>query len=133
MTIESTRETVLGYLKSEHGDVSKLANDVTFTLMATGQDTRGPEAVLGMLQYLYHVAFNVNFIPRVMLFGESNAMVEGDFTGKHIGEFNGIPATGKDVRVPLCIVYDVLDKKITRARIYFELPALLSQLGVKMG
>jgi predicted ester cyclase len=54
--------------------------------------------------------------------------------GKHIGEFAGIPATGgKEFRVPLCVVYDVEDDQIKRARIYFEIPALLAQLGVQMG
>jgi predicted ester cyclase len=60
-------------------------------------------------------------------------MVEGEFVGKHIGEFAGIPATGKDVRVPLCVVYDLENDQIKRGRIYFETPALLQQLGVQMG
>lgn len=57
-------------------------------------------------------------------------MWEGDFVGKHTGEFMGIPATNKDVRVPLCVVYDVADGRITEGRVYFEAPALLAQLGV---
>jgi hypothetical protein len=40
------------------------------------------------------------------LSGLGRRHVKGDFVGKHIGEFAGIPATGKDVRVPLCVVYD---------------------------
>lgn len=70
---------------------------------------------------------------RTTLFGEQNAMSEGDFVGKHIGEFAGIPATGKDVRVPLCVVYDLENDQIKRGRAYFEMPALLQQLGVPMG
>jgi predicted ester cyclase len=69
---------------------------------------------------------------RVTLFGENNAMVEGDFVGKHIGEFTGIPATGKDVCVPLCVVCDLANDQIKRGRVYFEMPALLEQLGVSM-
>jgi len=68
-----------------------------------------------------------------MLFGEDNAMFEGEFVGRHIAEYAGVPATGKDVRVPMCIVYDVENEQIKRGRIYFELPALLAQLGVPMG
>ena len=133
MSIESTRETIRCYIDSEHSDVSMMAKDVVFTIMATGQEHHGPEAVLGMLTYFYHIAFDATAITHVTLFGENNAMVEGDFVGKHIGEFAGIPATGKDVNVPICVVYDVENDQIKRGRVYFEMPALLAQLGVPMG
>ena len=124
---------MLRYLKSEHSDTSMMADDVVFTIMATGQEHRGRDGVLGMLHYFYHIAFEATATTRVMLVSESNAMVEGDFVGKHIGEFAGIPATGKDVRVPLCVVYDLENDEIKRGRVYFEMPALLQQLGVPMG
>jgi len=120
-------------IASEHGDVSMMAEDVVFTIMATGQEHRGPQAVLGMLHYFYHIAFDATAITRVMLCGESNAMVEGDFVGKHIGEFAGIPGTGIDVRVPLCVVYDLANDQIKQGRVYFEMPALVQQLGAAAG
>lgn len=132
MSEASTRETMLRYFNSEHGDVSMMADDVVFTIMATGQEHKTPAGVMGMLNYFYHVAFDATATTRTMLFGENNAMVEGDFVGKHIGEFVGIPATGKDVRVPICVVYDLENDKIKRGRVYFEMPALMAQLGVKM-
>ena len=133
MSIESTRNTMLRYLNSEHSDVSMMAEDVVFTIMATGQENHGRDGVLGMLNYFYHVAFDATADTRLTLFGEKNAMVEGYFVGKHIGEFAGIPATGKDVSVPLCVVYDLENDQIKRGRVYFEMPALLQQLGVHMG
>jgi predicted ester cyclase len=66
----------------------------------------------------------------VLLFGENNAMLEADFVGKHIGEFAGIVATGRDVRVPTAVVYDLEDDCVKRARVYFEMPVLMHQLGV---
>ncbi len=131
--IESTRETMLRYFNAEHSDVSIMAEDVVFNIMATGQEHHGRDAVLGMLNYFYHIAFEATATTRVTLFGENNAMVEGDFVGKHIGEFAGIPATGKDVRVPLCMVYDLANDQIKHGCVYFEMPALLQQLGVSMG
>ena len=53
--------------------------------------------------------------------------------GKHIGEFAGIRATGKDISVPVCVVYDVENEQIKRAHSYLEMPVLLQQLGVEMG
>jgi steroid delta-isomerase-like uncharacterized protein len=133
MSVESTRETMTRYFNSEHGDVSMMADDVVFTVMATGEEYKSPAGVMGMLNYFYHDAFDAGVETRVTLFGENNAMTEGTFAGKHIGEFGGIPATGKDVRVPLCVVYDLENDKIKRGRVYFEMPALLAQLGVKTG
>lgn len=133
MLAENTREKLLRYFNSEHDDVSIMADDVVFTIMATGQEHHGPDGVLGMLHYFYRVAFDATSETRVTLFGDQNAMVEADFVGKHIGEFAGIPATGKDVRVPLCVVYDLENDQIKRGRVYFEMPALLQQLGVSMG
>lgn len=133
MSIEKTRETMLHYFNSEHSDVSMMAKDVVFTIMATGQEHHTPEGVMGMLNYFYHIAFEATATTRGTLFGESNAMFEGDFVGKHIGEFAGVPATGKDVNVPICVVYDLENNLIKRGRVYFEMPALLAQLGVSMG
>jgi steroid delta-isomerase-like uncharacterized protein len=120
---------MLRYVNASHDDVSMLAEDVVFTIMATGDEHRGRDAVLEMLNYFYHVAFDATANSRVMLFGENNAMLEADFVGKHIGEFAGISATNKDVQVPLCVVYDLDNNQIIRGRVYFEMPALFQQLG----
>lgn len=133
MTIESTREVMLKYFNAAHDDAGTLAKDVVFTLMATGDENKGPDSVMGMLNYFYHIAFDATAEPRTMVFGEDNAVGEFDFVGKHIGEFAGIPATGKDVRIPLCVVYDLEGDKIKRGRIYLETPVLLKRLGVKTG
>ena len=133
MSIESTRETMNRFFNAQHGDVSMMAEDVVFTLMASGDESHGKEAVQGMFTYLYHIAFAATAIPRLVVVDEDHAVLEAVFSGKHIGDFNGIPATGKDVRVPMVVVYDVAGGLIQQARIYFELPALLKQLGIPIG
>jgi steroid delta-isomerase-like uncharacterized protein len=129
MSIENTRDVMMRYFNSQHGDVSMMAEDVVFTIMATGDQHHGRDNVLGMLNYFYHVAFDATATTRTMLFGEHNAMIEADFVGKHIGEFAGMPATGKDVKVPLCVVYDLENDQIKHGRVYFEMPALMQQLN----
>lgn len=133
MSVESTKEVMMRYLSADHADTSMLADDVVFTIMATGQKHETPEGVQGMLNYFYHIAFEATAEPVTEIYGDSNAVLEVVFVGKHIGEFAGIPATGKSVRVPLCVVYDLENKQINRGRVYFEMPALMAQLGIEMG
>ena len=129
MSVEATKQAMLRYVESEHTDLSMLADDVVFTIMGTGQQRSGPEAVRGMLQYFYHIAFDARAETRVMVFGENAAVFEGSFVGRHIAEFAGVHPTGNDVRVPICVVYDVDAGRIKRGRIYFEMAVLFAQLG----
>ena len=128
MPIERTREVMARYWESEHRDVSMMAEDVVFTHMATGAEHHGPDGVLRMLDYMYRQAFDATAEIRTRLCGESQAVLEADFVGRHIGEFAGVAATGRSVRVPLCVVYDLDDGLIKRARIYLEMATLMRQL-----
>ncbi len=128
MSVETTREVVSKYLDSDHNDLSMMAEDVVFKNMATGDETRGPENVKKMLNYIYHVAFDARAESKSRIYSDSNAVFEADFVGKHIGEFAGVPATNKEVRIPLCVVYDLEVDKIKRARIYFEMPVFFDQV-----
>lgn len=130
MSIESTRAVMEGYWDSEHADNSMLAEDVVYTMMATGEEYRTPQGVLDLLNYFYHVAFDATATTVNTVVADGKAVLEALVVGKHTGEFAGIPATGKDIRVPICVCYDLENDKIKRARIYFEMPALLRQLGI---
>ena len=128
MSIERTREAMQRYWDSDHQDLSMIAEDVVFTHMATGDEHQGREASAGCgLQY--RLAFDAAAEFRTRLCGDDQAMVEGDFVGTHIGEFAGIPATGRKVRVPLCVVYDLESGEIKRGRVYLEMPVMMRQLG----
>jgi len=133
MSVQSTREVISRYHDSEHSDTSTMAEDVVFTIMATGQEHHGREGVLQMLDYFYRGAFDAHAESRNLVFAEEVAVFEGDFVGEQIGEFAGFAATNKRVRVPLCVVYELENAEIKRGRVYFEIPALLQQLGVTPG
>jgi steroid delta-isomerase-like uncharacterized protein len=129
MSVESTRAVLARYIDSDHTDLSVLSDDVIFTNMATGDENRGRDSVGQMLSYIYHVAFDAKAETKNMIVADGKAVFEADFVGRHVGEFAGIPATNKNVRVPLCVVYDLENDLITRGRVYFEVPALLNQLN----
>jgi steroid delta-isomerase-like uncharacterized protein len=128
MTADHTLEMLDRYLESNHTDLSMMDDDVVFTTMATGEEHVGRETVRQMLHHMYHVAFDARAVRRSVVCAASHAVFEAVFVGRHIAEFAGVPATGRDVRIPLCVVYDVRDRRITRARVYFEVPAFLAQV-----
>jgi predicted ester cyclase len=128
MSTENTQQVIEGFLNSEHGE-NYLAADAVFKTMFDGNVQRGPREIMEMMKYLYQIAFQAQVEPRKLIITDGHATLEADFVGVHVGEFAGIPATGKDVRVPFCVVYDVVDKKISKGRIYFEMPVLMAQLG----
>lgn len=129
MSVERTREVMTRYLDSQHADLSMMAEDVVFTNMATGEEHRGVEGVRRMLDHVYHEAFDATAETRSRVYAENQAVLEGYFVGTHIGPFAGIPATGRKVRVPLCVVYDLENGKISRGRVYMQVPVLLRQLS----
>ncbi len=129
MSVDGTRKAVERYIQSNHTDLSMLASDVVFTNMATGDEHRGVEGVKQMLNFVYHVAFDAKAETRNLVVADGKAVFEADFVGKHIGEFAGVKPTGKQVRVPLCVTYDLENDKIKRGRVYWEVPAFLKQVG----
>jgi hypothetical protein len=87
MSVESTRKVVRKYWDSDHSDVSMMAEDVVFTVMASGQEAHGPDGVVGLLNYFYHVAFDATAENTTEIVENGKAVWDGYSVGKHIGEF----------------------------------------------
>jgi len=124
---DAARENVNAYFQTH--DTKYLTEDAEFTDLTTGQVTKGREAIGQMLHHIYHEAFDARAEITNTIVTENKAVLEATFIGKHIGEFAGVAATGKDVRVPLCVVYDLEGDKIKRARIYLLASVLFQQLN----
>ena len=129
MSAESTKQVMLKYFGSAHGDTSMMADDVVFTIMDTGEEHRGPEGILKMLGDFYHGTFEADVETTNTIFADGQAVVEGYVVGKHTGTFAGVPATGKDVRMPICVVYDLENDKIKKGRVYVASGVFLYQVG----
>jgi steroid delta-isomerase-like uncharacterized protein len=107
----------------------RIAEDAVYVDMATGETTEGRDAVVGMLQRFYRESFDARPEMTGTIVGEGRAVLEAEVVGTHTGEYRGIPATGRPVRIPLCVVYDVEDDGIKRARIYLQDSGLGTELG----
>jgi steroid delta-isomerase-like uncharacterized protein len=57
-------------------------------------------------------------------------LVEGRFTGTHLGAWRGLPATGRHVDFPMCLIFEFQDDQMVNEKIYFDLGTPLRQLGV---
>ena len=51
------------------------------------------------------------------------------WSGIHTGDFNGIPASGRPVRIECCVFDRFKDGKITEHRGQFDAMALMAQIG----
>ena len=125
MSVERTREVMMQYWHAD--DFSKIDENAVYTLIGTGQEARGREAILQFLHNLYHVAFEAQASVTNTVIEDGKACFEAEFVGKQLSEFAGIAPTGKAVRIPFCVVYDLANERITQARIYFETDALRRQ------
>ena len=110
-------------------DVQYVAEDALYKNLATGDEYRGREAIGGMLHYMYHVAFDARAEITNTIITEKKAMFEGNFIGRHIGEFAGIQPTNKEINVHICVCYDLENGLIKKGRIYFLGDELMKQLS----
>ena len=110
-------------------DVIYIAENAVFKNMNTGEEINGRKAIADMLNYVYHVAFDAKAIVNNTIITRNHALLEASFVGKHVGEFAGIAATGKQVNVPLCVTYDLNeDGLIQNGRIYMLTDVMMQQL-----
>jgi predicted ester cyclase len=105
-----------------------LAPNVSLQVIGTDQEAHGRDEVAGMIRYLHEQAFDANPQIKCLLVDGERAALEADFVGRHIAEFAGKPATGKEIRVPYSVVYDLEGDQITALRIYQLMDGILHQL-----
>ena len=125
-SISTTQQDIECFFKTH--DAKYVAEDAVFINMGTGEETKGREAIAGMLQYFYHVAFEAKAEIKNIIITEDKALLEADFKGKHIGEFAGMQPSNKEVNVPLCVSYDIEDGLIKQGRVYMLADVLMRQL-----
>jgi len=131
MSVEQSQRTMKGYVdllvkRGAYGQY--FSDDVTFTLMGPGQESRGPQAVEQFIRYLHEQAFDAQPELQTLISGERQAAVEAIFRGTHIGEFLGVSATGRAVEVPYSVFYELRGDKITALRAYMPMDVLAGQL-----
>ena len=127
--IDRTRSVLESYWKSH--DPKYVAEDAVFIMMPTGVEIRGREAIARHLDEFYHRSFTAHAEVANSVFGESKGLLEAVVVGTHTGDFGGVAATGRNVRVPISVAYDLEGGLIKSARIYLMVNVLFDQITGK--
>jgi predicted ester cyclase len=84
----------------------------------------------------HHIAFyeaafpNYQFITEDMIAEGDKVVVRVIFRGTHKGDLMSIPPTGKQVTIPVILIYRVSDNKIVDHWMQVDALGLMQQLGV---
>jgi steroid delta-isomerase-like uncharacterized protein len=90
----------------------------------------GPDG-FKMVVGMFRTAFPDLHITLEDVLGEGDKVAtRGYFTGTHKGDFNGIPATGKKVKVSYSDLWRVQNGKATENWVQIDMMGLMQQLGV---
>ena len=112
--------------------IATFAGHPRYEIMATGQVYDGEEEVLA-----YHRAQRTAFPDQRhenvrYHWADDSVVTEFDLLGTYLGEFYGLPPTGRTFRVPVIAVFffdgDTSDR-ITNERIYLDAASVLTQIG----
>lgn len=130
--VAARRAAFAQYLETlnARGDFARFfADDIDFSIVG-GPEARGRAAVEGTIRAIHEQMFDSSIRIRSTICEPSRAVAELTFLGTHIGEFAGVPATGREVDVDYAAVYDFADDgRITALRVYFPMHVLMAQLG----
>ncbi len=131
MSAASARAVIEEYWETlaARGDFGRFfTDDVVFTVEGTDQAASGAEASEGLIRFLHEQAFDARPVLRSLTAEEGRVAVEAEFVGRHVGEMAGVAATGRDVRVPYAVVYDLRGERICALRGYLSLERLMAQI-----
>lgn len=83
-----------------------------------------------------HIMFFDSVFPKYSLLvdemtaEENRVIVRGQMLGKHIGDFNGIPPTYREIAFPFVVCYMIENKKIIDHWLAADQSLLMKMLGV---
>jgi len=101
-----------------------------YEIVATGEVWDGHSDVNALLQANKKGFPDFLFLPEKFHHAPEAVIVEGRFTGTHLGNWRGLPPTGRKVDFPLIIVFLFEGDRMICERTYFDLGTPLSQVGV---
>ncbi|MGH3674493.1 MAG: ester cyclase [Mycobacterium sp.] len=100
-----------------------------YEIMPTGQVFDGDDEVIGYYR-MTRTAFPDQRHDDVRYHVTDDAViVEFNLLGTNLGEFYGLPPTGRSFRVPIIAVFFFDGDRIINERVYFDSASLVTQIG----
>jgi steroid delta-isomerase-like uncharacterized protein len=101
-----------------------------YELMPLGEVIDGPEAV--MAYYRETRAAFPDQRNRVLSLhhAEDSVVMELELTGTHLGNFRGLPPTGRSFRCRMAAIFLFEHDRLVCERVYFDQNTILRQLGI---
>src|SRR5262245_11565472 len=96
----------------------------------TGGVHVGPEAAERTFRVVFSAFLDLTTTLESVIVDGNNAVTVLSLEGTHIGEFLGIPPTGRRFTMPAVICYQLENGKIVRERRIYDFTGLLVQIGV---
>ena len=110
-----------------------LAEDVVFLDRAQGRAFRGRAEVEALLRAFYVEGFpGAQMEVGCIVVDDASAVLEFTLHGRQEGPFLGIPPTGRQVDLPVTIVFQLTDGQVRAASLYYDAGTLLRQLGLAL-
>lgn len=118
------------------GDIDSAARfvweDVVEQVPLPGQGP-GLEGLKDILRGMRSAFPDLNFAIHEQIAEGDKVASRFEWTGTHQGEFIGVPATGRQVRVWGIVIDRLEEGRIKETRIIMDIPGLMVQLGVFPG
>jgi predicted ester cyclase len=131
MTQPETESVLSEYLDAliSGGDFARFfADQIVVTLIDLDQRISGRQAAQDAITQAHCVAFDAKVAFSSVVVGAGIASAEAVFVGTHISDFAGIPATGRDVRVPYAVFWELEEGQITSLKLYGPMSGIIQQL-----
>lgn len=100
-----------------------------YEIMATGQVFDGDAEVMGYYRTTRTAFPDQRHDNSRFHVTDDAVIVEFDLLGTNLGEFYGLPPTGRAFRVPVIAVFFFEGDRIVNERIYFDSASLVTQIG----
>lgn len=98
---------------------------------ALGMDFVRHAGIRGYYEDLMRGVPDLRVVVHGRYIAEDAVVAEGRATGTHLGEWRGLPATGRKLDLPLCAVFTFDGaERLAAERVYYDRALVLRQLGV---